>query len=332
MSKARSVVAITMGDPAGVGPELLCKTLNEQKVYDACKPLVVGSKEPMERALAAVGLSLGLHVIESPEEGLYTRGTIDLIDLPLGYQYQPGVLMADNGQIAIEYMKRAHKIVMDGKADAIANAPSNKEAMHMAGSPFTGATELFASLGGVKTAATVIRQNGCYVFQTTSHLSLRNALDAIDKELVFKMIQEADTMLRGFGIKDPVIAVSGVNPHCGENGLMGTEELDHITPAIEAAKQAGMHVVGPVPADIIFIKAMKGMYDALIGMFHDTVGGVSKYIASTEPTVVITAGLPFIRTTVAHGTAYDIAYQNKADNLQMETAILTAAEIASATF
>jgi len=326
----RPCVAITMGDIAGIGPDLICKVLADPKVYEACKPVVVGSAAPLRLALEATGKALEINIIEEPAQGRYCHGAIDLIDLPVNYQWEPGVMKAENGQIAIDYMKYAHQLVVAGKADAIANAPSNKEAMHMAGSPYTGATELFAALGNVDHAYTTTKQGPCYLFQATTHLSLRDALNSITQELIFNVIKHAYETIRGFGIEDPLIGLCAINPHAGENGLMGREEIDILIPAVKAAQEEGIRVVGPLGSDSAFLVAQNNHYDGLIGMFHDTMGAVTKLAATTTPTAVITSGLPFIRTTVAHGTGYDIAYQNKADAMGLHAAVLTAAEIASA--
>lgn len=321
------VVGITMGDPAGIGPEIVCKTLSNEKVYAACRPFVIGSRAPMEHALRTCGLSAALNIISHAQEGSYQYGKIDIVDLPLTQGYEPGVLSAEHGRAAIAYMQYAHEMIKNGEMSLTVSAPANKEAMKQAGSPYAGATELFAHLAGVAKAETVIQQDGCYFFQVTTHVSLRNALDQLNYEKIYTSIHTAFHILRQWGLEKPVIAVSAINPHMGEGGLLGNEEIEFIIPAIQKATEEGICVRGPIPADAIFSKAYAGEYDAALLMFHDTANIPIKLLSSQKPAVVFSAGLPFVRATVAHGTAYDIAYQNKASHVQLEAALLAAANI-----
>lgn len=322
-----SYTGVTMGDPAGIGPEIVCRCLGEERLYAACNPVVIGSQEPIRQAIQALGLDMDIRQITDPADGKYDTHTVNLIPCDLGYQFQPGVLCADNGRAAIRYMQRAYDLLSQGKLNAIASAPCHKGAMKLAGSPYTGATELFAHFAGDLKTSTVVRQGGCYIFQLTTHLPLKRAIEKLTPEFVSGFIINSVNTLKEWGIPNPKIALSGLNPHAGDNGALGTEEQDILLPALEMAQAVVGPVDGPIPADSIFIKGYSGVYDGVIALFHDTANIAIKLMDETYPSVVITAGLPFIRTTVAHGTAYDIAYQGIASHAKMLNCILAAAEI-----
>jgi 4-hydroxy-L-threonine phosphate dehydrogenase PdxA len=277
----------------------------------------------------AIGSNRRILSINNPESGEYTPDCINLIDLPLGYDYEPGVLKAENGLISIEYMKKSYDMLIAEEISAVACAPNNKEAMRLSGSPFIGATELYAHFAGDLKTFTVVEQAGCYIFQMTTHTSLKNAIASIDEKKVYDTLLNAYHTLRQWGIDKPRLAISGLNPHSGDGGALGTEEIEIIIPSIEKASREIGHVDGPVPADAIFIKGYDGVYDGVILLFHDTANVAIKLMEKIHPSVVITGGLPFIRTTVAHGTAYDIAYKGIAGHQQMKNAILAAARISA---
>lgn len=321
------VVGITMGDPAGIGPEIVCRSLNEEQVYTSCRPVVIGSREPLQQALDVLGLQMRIREITDPSEGGYDPGTINLFHIDLDYVVRPGILCADNGRVAIAYMQKAYDLLTAGKIDAIASAPCHKGAMKMAGSPYAGATELFAHFAGDKRTSTVVRQGSCYIFQLTTHLSLAQAIKKLTVDYISDFLISAVETMRLFGYSAPKVALSALNPHAGDNGALGTEEADILIPAIQKAEKVVGHIDGPIPADAIFLKGYDGTYDALIPLFHDTANIAIKLMDNIYPSVVITTGLPFIRTTVAHGTAYDIAYQGIAGHKKMLNCILAAAEI-----
>lgn len=321
------IIGITMGDPAGIGSEIICKALHNSELYTVCRPFVIGSRAPMEHALRISGLSASLHTITHVSEGVYQHGIIDLVDLPLEHGYEPGKLSVEHGRAAMDYMERAHEMILRGEMHLTVSAPANKEAMKLAGLPFAGATEFFAHLAGIKKAETVIQQGGCYFFQVTTHVSLRKALDQLTFEKIYGSIHSARNILRQWGLENPVIAVSAINPHGGEGGLLGTEEIDFVIPAIQKAQAEGLRVLGPIPADALFAKAYAGDYDAALLMFHDTANIPIKLLSAEKPAAVFSAGLPFVRATVAHGTAYDIAYKNIASPTQLEAALFAVAKI-----
>ena len=320
---------VTMGDPAGIGPEIICRCLGEEKLYSVCNPVVIGSQEPIRQAIQALGLNMDIRLIADPGDGKYDVHTVNLIHSDLGYQFQPGLLCADNGRVAIQYMRQAYDLLCQGKLNAIASAPCHKGAMKLAGSPYAGATELFSHFAGDLKTSTVVRQGSCYLFQLTTHLPLKQAIEKLTPEFVSSFIVNSVNTLRQWGIPEPRIALSGLNPHAGDNGTLGTEEQTLLLPAIQMAQAAVGPVDGPLPADSIVIKGYDGVYDGVIALFHDTANIAIKLMDKISPSVVITAGLPFIRTTVAHGTAYDIAYQGIASHTKMLNCILAAAEIGS---
>ena len=322
-------VGVTMGDPAGIGPEIVCKSLREAALYEHCCPVVIGSREPIERILAVLGYPVMVRTIETPEDGIYNIDTLNLIELPLDYAYQPGVLDAGNGRAAIAYMKRAHELLCEGKISAIACAPCHKGAMKLAGSPYTGATELFAHFAGDVKTSTVIQQGGCYIFQLTTHVPLKKAIEMLTVERVRDFIVTSYRTLQAWGIEHPRLALSGMNPHAGDNGAIGTEDQDILLRAIEEASAEVGFVDGPVAADAVFMKGYNGCYDGVIGLFHDTVNIAVKLMDNYMPSVVISAGLPFVRTTVAHGVGYDIAYKGLANHEKMRNCIIAAAEISA---
>lgn len=325
--KDMPVIGITMGDPAGIGPEITCKCLAEESLYSLCLPLVIGSREPLERAIRACGLKQKVRNVLSVAECLFGPDTINLIEIPLDYTYEPGILKTENGAIAIKYMEKAHSLIVSGVINATASAPSNKEAMKMAGCPYTGATELYAHFAGDVKTTTVIEQGGCYIFQFTTHVPLRKALDMVTFDRIKAAILNADQTLRQWGFEKPRIAISGINPHAGEGGVLGSEEVEIMMPAVREASAEGVCIDGPIPADSIYGKGLDGTYDGIIMLFHDTANIPIKLMNTTIPSVVITSGLPFIRTTVAHGTAYDIAYKNIASHMPMLNCIKACAAI-----
>ncbi len=327
MDKSKPRIGITIGDPAGIGPEVVCMCLAQKELYEECVPVVIGNGEVLKRALQSRGLSMPVRCIKKTEDAVGEYGIIDLIDLPLRYEYIPGVLQAGNGEFAIRCIHEAVKLIRGGELDATCTAPTNKEAMRMAGSPFMGATELFAHLGGAKKASTVILQGGCYVFQVTTHVPLRKAIEMITTGTLYEFISKADLTLKSFGFKSARIGLAGFNPHAGDGGLLGGEEQEIFMPAVKRLREEGVCISDPLPADTIYERGQKGEFDALILLFHDSSNIAIKLISKDVPAAVITAGLPFVRTTVAHGTAYDIAYKGIADYKQFYKAITAAADI-----
>ena len=325
----RPIIGIPMGDPAGIGPEIVVKALNSQEVYQISKPLVIGDKDLISQAMKFCGIDLNINLVADPDEGEYTRGTIDLIDLDNVDidKLEIGKIQAMAGQAAFEYIKKAVEIAMDKKIDAIATTPINKESLKAANIPYIGHTEMLESLTNTSNPLTMFQVDNLRVFFLTRHLSLRKACDLVTKERVYDYIVRSRDALEVLGIRDAKIAVAGLNPHSGEHGLFGDEEVKEIEPAIKKAQEEGIKVVGPVPADSVFYFALKGHYDAVLSLYHDQ-GHIATKMVDFERTVSITNNLPFLRTSVDHGTAFDIAGTGKASEVSMVEAIKVAAKYA----
>lgn len=324
------IVGITMGDAAGIGPEIVLKSFrNHPELFRLCRPLVIGSADAMQFWNDQLGTRVPLKVISSHLDAVYEHGTLDVLDLGLIDTAKLKISMVDAevGRAAVIYTQEAGKMAMQGTIDAIVSAPLNKEAMRAAGYPFEGATQILGELTGSKRFGMILIFGKLRVMMLTTHVSLRQACDAVTREKVLSMIELADESLRTFGIASPRIAVAGLNPHSGEGGLFGTEEQTGSIPAINDAKAKGIDAVGPVPADVVFLKARDGQYDLVLAMYHDQANMASKLLGFGE-VVTLLAGLPIIRTSVGHGTAFDIAGKNIANELNLVCAIKSAAEFA----
>ncbi len=308
-----------MGDPAGIGPEITLKALKNAEVYDRCRPMVVGDAGVMKAALSFLPFTLNIHPIHSVEEALFTPGTVDVYDLAnvdlSGLVY--GQVSAMCGHAAFEAVRENIALAMEGKVDATVTAPINKEAIHVAGHNFSGHTEIYAHYTGTKNYAMLLADDSLRVIHVSTHVSLREACDRATKQRVLDCIGLLNDACCRFGIAKPHLAVAGLNPHSGENGLFGREEIEQIIPAIEEAKAKGFDVEGPVPPDTIFAKAVQGKFDGCVAMYHDQghipfklVGfkwNNEKQKMDSVKGVNITLGLPIIRTSVDHGTAFEIA-------------------------
>ena len=327
----RKILGITMGDPAGVGPEITVKALQDPKVYESCKPLVVGDAAILERACRFVGAKCTIHPVADPSEGLYEHGIIDILDLGLlkPEDFAIGQVSAAAGDAAFRYVRKVIELAMDGKVDATVTNPLNKEAMNLAGHHFSGHTEIYAHYTGTEHYTMMLAHNDLRVVHVSTHVSLREACDRVKKERVLEVIEIANKACKDMGIENPRIAVAGLNPHCGENGLFGREEIEEITPAIEAAKAEGITgVVGPCPPDSVFSQAIGGWYDIVVCMYHDqghiplkTVGFVydrEKQEWKAVEGVNVTLGLPIIRASVDHGTDFYHAGKGNGNEISLE--------------
>ena len=329
MTNEKAIIAIPMGDPAGIGPEITAKSLINSEIYDKCKPLVVGDAEVFTKAIEIVNGNLDINVINSPEEGKYEHGTVDLIDLnninmdELEY----GKVQAQCGRGSYEYIEKSVQLALKDEVKALATTPINKESLEMANVPYIGHTEMLEDLADTEDPLTMFQVNDLRIFFLTRHLSVKDAIDQMTKERVSDYIDRCDKALQRLGIENRKIAVAGLNPHSGEGGLFGMEEVEEITPGIEAAQKAGFDVVGPVPADSVFFQALNGKYDAVLSLYHDQ-GHIAAKMTDFHKTISITNGLPFLRTSVDHGTAFDIAGKNIAESISMEECIKLAAEYA----
>jgi len=307
-------IAVTMGDAAGIGPEISVKTILDERVRRACSPIIIGSEDVIKAACGKLGVSYD---------------TVDVLDpYPLDAKYFAAAeTMAEPGLAAMKYMDEAVSLCLAGNISAFASAPLNKEGMAMAGYDFAGATEYLAHLTGAKEYAMVLFFGPIKMFYATNHLSLREALDSINEEMIVRKISFINQTLMEMGEENKSIAVAAINPHAGENGKMGREEIEILGPALRKAKAKGCLVYGPLPADTLFIKAREGEYGAVLAMFHDQ-GNIAAKLLDFGAGVTYIHGLPVIRTSVAHGTAYDIAGTGIASEETLVQAVLTACDLA----
>jgi 4-hydroxythreonine-4-phosphate dehydrogenase len=267
----RPIIGITMGDPAGIGAEIAVKALGNEEIYRKSKPIVIGSKSVIDDALNFIPSNLKLNVIKNTEEIKGEFGIIDLIDLDNIKldEFNYGKVSAKAGQASLEYIYKGIDLAMKGLVDAVVTGPIHKEAIKAAGSPYPGHTEIFATRTKTKDYAMMLADKNLRVIHVSTHVSLRQACDLVKKERVLTVIHLADKALKDLGIKNPKIGVAGLNPHAGEGGLFGNEELKEIIPAIEQAKKENIIVDGPVPPDTIFPKVIGGQYDIAVVMYHD---------------------------------------------------------------
>lgn len=327
----KPVLAITMGDPGGIGPEIIARALTHAEVYDRSRPLVIGERRAMEAAIRITGGPLEVRLVREPATAGEHPGTIDLIDLAnidierLGR----GRVCAEVGRAAYEYLELASQLALQGQVGAIVTAPLNKEALSQAGWVGVGHTELLARFAGVPDAsvAMMLASNRLRVVHVSTHVSLRRAIEMVTPERILVAARLAGETARDIVGREPHLAVAGLNPHAGEHGLFGSEEQEHIQPAIEQLRAEGWHVSGPISPDTVFLRAANGDFDAVVAMYHDQ-GHIPSKFAGFDDTVNVTLGLPIIRTSVDHGTAYDIAGTGKANEANLLAAIDLAAQMA----
>lgn len=347
-ASGRPIVGITMGDPFGNGPEISVRVLAHPEVYEKCKPIIVGDLSSMAYATAAIkavsGISMELHGISSVEEALFRPGTIDVLDMqiirsddipgngehPAPYGLGPTVL---GGEASFRYVTEVISLALDGKIDATVTNAFSKEAINMAGHHYSGHTEVYADYTHTKEYCMMLAHENLRVAHVSTHVSLRTACDRVKKERVLDVIRMANDAMHSIGIKDPKIGVAGLNPHCGEGGLFGTEEAKEIQPAIDQAMAEGINISDgkPTPPDTVFSKALGGWYDIVVVMYHDQghiplkVKGFVYNKAEGHWDAVaginVTLGLPIIRASVDHGTAYGHAGSGEANALSLQNAI-----------
>lgn len=346
----RPILGISMGDPFGNGPEISVKALNDRAVYDRCRPLLVGDRSSMEYALAAAGevngIDLKLNVIQTVKEAKFEYGTIDLYDMGLvppekipkaaeGAKPEPfGVgACALGGEASFQYVKKVIEMAMAGEVHATVTNALSKEAINMAGHHYSGHTEIYADYTDTKTYAMMLAHEELRVVHVSTHVSLQEACRRVKKQRVLDCIRMADEVLRQLGIEKPRIGVAGLNPHCGENGMFGREEIEEIQPAIDAAAAEGIHIPGgkPVPPDTAFSKALGGWYDVLVVMYHDQGHiplKVKGFVYNKEEQhweavagINMTLGLPIIRVSVDHGTGFGHAGDGHANERSLMNAM-----------
>lgn len=321
-------IALTMGDPCGIGPEIVLKACADPG-RTAVPLVVVGDAGVLVRAERAVRTGLTVRPITSVDEASYAPGTVDVLaegELPEDLPW--GVLDARAGAASYRYVRRAVELALDGAVRAMVTAPINKEALRLAGIPHPGHTEILAELSGTDDFAMMMATDELRVVLVTVHQSLRTAIESLTPARELDIIRLTDRTLRRAGLTAPRIAVAGLNPHAGENGLFGREDLDVIAPAVAAARAEGIDADGPLPADTVFMRARAGEFDAVVAQYHDQGLIPVKYLG-LQHGVNITVGLPFVRTSVDHGTAFDLAGTGAADHAALLTALRHADDLAA---
>ena len=323
----RPVLAVTMGDPAGIGPEIAVRALLDPEVRAISRSFLIGDARALQRALTVCGLNAELNRITGPEALADRPGTIDVLHQETAdpERIEIGKIQAAGGEAAYAAIRSAIELAMAGRVDGVATTPINKESLKAAKIPFIGHTEMFAEHTGAREEMTMFTISGLKIFFLTRHVSLIEACRLITRERVESGIDKCMKALHQLGLDRPHLAVAALNPHGGEEGLFGREEMDAIKPAVAAARARGMQVSGPVPADSVFHMAKLGRYDAVLSLYHDQ-GHIAAKMLDFEKTVSVTLGLPILRTSVDHGTAFDIAGTGKASAVSMIEAIKVAAE------
>ncbi len=326
ISPMKPIICVPMGDPAGIGPEIIVKSLTESDLFTRCKILVIGSESFLKRAAEVCNRPVTIHKMSCSSHLSLVPGAINLLNRPLADagKIKPGEISAAAGKASYQFIKEAVILAMSKKVDALATTPINKESLKAAGIPHIGHTEMLAELTGSHDPLTLFQVKKLRVFFLSRHLSLREACNAVTEERVYNYITRSINTLKSLGITSPRLAVAGLNPHCGEHGLFGDEEDTAIVPAVNRASSKGLQVCGPLPADSVFYQALSGKFDAVLSLYHDQ-GHIATKMVDFERTISITCGLPFLRTSVDHGTAHDIAGTGTASPVSMTEAIRLAA-------
>jgi 4-phospho-D-threonate 3-dehydrogenase / 4-phospho-D-erythronate 3-dehydrogenase len=323
------LMALTLGDPGGVGPEIVLKAACDPETYRLCRPLAVGPAAVAAEQARALKLDVDVQPVAAIAEARFKPGHLSILDTgDLSLEdVRWGKLSAVAGRAGVTAVERAARLAMDGEVDAIVTAPLNKEAIRMAGVPYPGHTEILGAVTNSPSVAMLLVSDTLRVIHVSVHCSLREAIERVTEENVLRAIRTADDGLRRFGIEQPRIAVAGLNPHAGEGGLFGDEEIRAIRPAIDRACAQGLDATGPWPPDTIFWRASKGEFDVVVAQYHD-MGHIAVKMHGFEGGVNVTLGLPIVRTSVDHGTAFDIAGRGIARHESLLAAIRVAAKLA----
>ena len=323
----RPIVAIPLGDPAGIGPEIAVKAVADPQVLDTARCVVVGDRNVVENAYKITGVNLKTNVIIDPAQGDYRAGILNLvavdnIDMD---KLVLGEVSGMCGKAAYEYIAKSIELANARMVDAVSTTPINKESLRAGGVDFIGHTEIFGALTNTPDPLTMFEVRGMRVFFLTRHVSLRKACDLVTKERVVDYVRRCVEALKKLGVTEGTMAIAGLNPHSGEHGLFGDEEMTAVFPAIEQLKAEGYHVEGPIGADSVFHLALQGRYNSVLSLYHDQ-GHIATKTLDFERTIAVTNGMPILRTSVDHGTAMDIAGKNIASAVSMIEAILLAAK------
>lgn len=327
MSKPK--IGITMGDAAGIGPEIIVKTLNERKVYKWCSPIVLGDVKVMQIALRSTGLNLKIHPVKEISKAQFEYGTVDVLDfnnIDID-RLKMGRVSEMCGKAAVVYTQEAAKMAMNKQIQAMVSAPLNKESMRKAGYHYSSQTNIIGELTSSENYSLMSIFNHLRVLTVTSHIPLRKVCELITKKRVLDTIILANSSMKTlFRVTQPKIGISALNPHAGEGGIFGKEEIEEIMPAVRKANSLGIKARGPIPADTIFVKARRGEFDIVVALYHDQ-AFIPVKVLGFGRIVTVVAGVPVIRTSVAHGTAFDIAGKNLADHRNFLQAVKLAADL-----
>ncbi len=328
----RPFVAIPIGDPAGIGPEIVLKTVADGEILKTARCVAVGSKKVMERAMGYPGSpALEIVSVAEPEDGRYEPGALNLIDIDNVDmdRFEVGRVLGMCGRAAYEYIVRSIELANAGKVDAVSTTPINKESLKAGGVNFIGHTEIFGALTHTPDPLTLFEVNNLRVFFLTRHVSLRKACDMVTKERIIDYVIRCTEALRKLGVTEGAMAIAGLNPHSGEHGLFGDEEVKEVFPAVAELQKMGYKVAGPIGADSVFSQALHGRYNSVLSLYHDQ-GHIATKTLDFERTIAITAGMPILRTSVDHGTAFDIAGKGVASAVSMKEAVRLAVKYAPA--
>ena len=341
MNHKSPIIGITMGDPGSVGPELCVKALRAPTYYEICRPIVIGDAPIMEEALKVVGCKdIRINAVGSVSQAEFTHGVIDVLDMGIISmdRVDIGKFTAAGGEASYRYVEKVIGLALAGEVDATVTNALSKEAINLAGHSYAGHTEIYAKLTDTSSYAMMLAHDDLRVIHVSTHVSLRKACDLVKKQRVYDVISLADKTCKTLGIERPVIGVAGLNPHSGEAGMFGTEEIYEIIPAIEWARSEGITVEGPIPPDTVFPKARGGWYDMVVAMYHDQghiplkMEGFVYNKADKKWDAVsginVTLGLPIIRVSVDHGTAMGKAYKGTASEVSLANAISYAVRFA----
>lgn len=325
---AKPIIGITLGDPAGIGPEIVLGALESSEIYQVCVPVVIGNADVLRRCAEAVGKSVTINTIDSPFNAKGDQSLIDLIhvETPGMQEIEPGKLSAEAGSAANAFIKKACELGLAGNIDAIATTPINKEALRLAEIEHIGHTEMLAAYLDSPNPLTLFITENMRIFFLSRHLSLRQAIDYINVERVHSFIRLVHKAMTDFGFTDPLIGLAALNPHASDGGQFGDEEEKHLVPAVKLALKDGIRVTEPIGADSVFNMALEGKLDCVISLYHDQ-GHIAAKTRDFYGTVTATLGLPVLRTSVDHGTALDIAWKGIANPVSMKAAILAAVDM-----
>ena len=319
-------IAITMGDPGGIGPEVIVKALYSTEIKDYCTPVVIGDLRVFKDALNMISLPLEMVSVDDTDTIEGDTKKIYIIDIGDSGDYLKGMASREAGVVAVKAIKKAVSLAIDGKIDGIVTAPISKESLKLADMPWPGHTEMLAELTGTDEYAMMFVSDKLCIILVTIHIPISKVSDFISKDAIVKVIKLAQKGMNLLGVDNPNIGIAGLNPHAGESGIIGNEEIRYIIPAIEKMSKEGIRVSGPYPPDVIFYKAIQGDFDIVVCMYHDQ-GLIPFKMLAFDKGVNFTVGLPIVRTSPDHGCAFDIAWTNKANPGSMLEAIKIASRI-----